>query len=149
VFRLVYGDLFEEDAEALVNAVNCVGVMGGGIALAFKGRYPRMFEDYAATCRAGALRPGALHVFEEANRLIINFPTKDHFRNLSTLAYIRSGLVALEDLARSRRLSSIAMPALGCGLGGLRLRDVRPLIGGELRKTGHDGAAARTLARRR
>ncbi len=121
------GDLFEADVDALVNAVNCVGVMGKGLALAFKQRYPDNFETYRLACGAGQVQPGQLFTFR-SSCWIINFPTKRHWRDPSQLEDIRSGLVALIDEVDARGIQSIAIPALGCGLGGLAWSDVRPLI---------------------
>jgi len=131
------GDLLESQAEALVNAVNCVGVMGGGIALQFKGRFPGLFRRYADACRRGTVRPGHMFVFETGHptpRLILNFPTKRHWRDLSRIEDIDAGLTSLVAEVRSRSISSIALPALGCGLGGLDwVGEVRPLVEGKMR----------------
>src|SRR3954471_22998601 len=86
------GDLLAADVEALVNAVNTVGVMGKGLALQFKRAYPTMFEDYRRACRANELRLGKMHVVDVGARLIINFPTKGHWRAKSKLADIDAGL---------------------------------------------------------
>ena len=126
------GDLFEADAEALVNTVNCVGVMGRGIALQFKKTFPENFKQYKKQCDAKTLVPGTMFVFDTGNmfgqRYIINFPTKNHWRGKSKIADIESGLTALIDEVRSRKIKSIAIPPLGCGLGGLNWNEVRPLI---------------------
>ena len=125
------GDLFEADAEALVNPVNCVGVMGRGLALAFRERFPDNFAAYAAACRRGAVVPGEMFVFDterERPRLIVNFPTKRHWRDASLLEDLVRGLESLTELVRESELCSIALPALGCGLGGLDWREVRPRI---------------------
>ena len=126
------GDLFEADAEALVNTVNCVGVMGRGIALQFKKTFPENFKQYKKQCDAKTLVPGTMFVFDTGSmfgqRYIINFPTKNHWRGKSKIADIESGLTALIDEVRSRKIKSIAIPPLGCGLGGLNWNEVRPLI---------------------
>lgn len=124
------GDLFEADVETLVNAVNTVGVMGKGLALAFKRRFPDNFAAYRAACEAGELTPGRVHVFErrERPRWIVNLPTKRHWREASRLEDIESGLASLIREVEARAMHSIAIPALGCGLGGLAWQDVRPLI---------------------
>jgi O-acetyl-ADP-ribose deacetylase (regulator of RNase III) len=126
------GDILNEQAEALVNTVNCVGVMGRGIALQFKRRYPENFKAYEAACKLGVVQPGQMLVFATNNvtnpRYIINFPTKRHWRAKSHMSDIASGLEALKAEIQIRRIRSIALPPLGSGLGGLDWSDVRPLI---------------------
>ena len=126
------GDIFIEDAEALVNSVNCVGVMGRGIALQFKNMYPANFNSYAAACKREEVQPGRMFVFETGQitnpRYIINFPTKRHWRGKSRLEDIESGLETLVREIRERGIGSIAIPPLGSDLGGLKWHDVRPLI---------------------
>lgn len=133
MIKLTQGDLLEQhEVDAILNAVNCVGVMGKGIALQFKTRWPANFTAYAAVCKAGKLRPG--HVLthdlgkQARPRYIINFPTKDHWRSASAIDFIRDGLVDLVAEVRRLGIRSIAIPALGCGNGGLVWADVRPLI---------------------
>ena len=125
------GDIFWCGAEALVNPVNCVGVMEKGIALKCKKLYPENYKEYREACKW--LKPGKLYthrVSDPSNHVkyIINFPTKDHWRNPSKLEYISEGLDALKDEINTLRLYSITIPALGCGCGGLNWRDVEPLI---------------------
>jgi O-acetyl-ADP-ribose deacetylase (regulator of RNase III) len=124
------GDLFASGAEALVNAVNTAGVMGKGLARAFKDRFPESFEVYRRACDAGEVAIGKVLVVErrEAPRWIVQFPTKRHWRSKSRLEDIRAGLVDLIEQVRVRAIASIAVPALGCGLGGLAWDDVRPVI---------------------
>lgn len=123
------GDLFTEDCEVIVNTVNCVGVMGRGIALQFKKTYPENFKVYAAACKRKEVEPGQMFVFETGRlmnpRYIINFPTKRHWRGKSRMEDIESGLVALADEVRARGIRSIALPPLGAGLGGLDWNQVR------------------------
>jgi O-acetyl-ADP-ribose deacetylase (regulator of RNase III) len=130
--RFQRGDILEARAEALVNTVNCVGVMGRGIALQFKNAFPANFKAYAAACKRKEVQPGRMFVFDSGEltppRYIINFPTKRHWRGKSRLEDIRSGLDALVDEVRARDIRSIALPPLGSGLGGLDWSDVRPLI---------------------
>lgn len=132
MIELTRGDLFQADAEALVNAVNCVGVMGRGIALQFKQAFPHNFTAYAAACKRGEVEPGRMLVVETAQRTapryIVNFPTKRHWKDKSRLADIDSGLLALIAEVRRLGIRSIAVPPLGCGLGGLAWTDVRPRI---------------------
>jgi O-acetyl-ADP-ribose deacetylase (regulator of RNase III) len=123
------GDLLAEDAEALVNAVNCVGVMGRGIALQFKRAWPENFKAYAAACQDHEVRPGQMFVFETGRpanpRYVINFPTKRHWRGKSRIEDVEAGLQALVAEIRQRGIRSIAVPALGAGLGGLDWTEVR------------------------
>jgi len=126
------GDVLKADAEALVNTVNCVGVMGRGVALQFKEAFPANFKAYEAACKREEVRPGQMFVFDTGRmvnpRYIINFPTKRHWRGKSRIEDIESGLVALVEEIRSRNIHSIAIPPLGAGLGGLNWPDVRRLI---------------------
>lgn len=126
------GNLLQADAEALVNPVNCVGVMGRGLALQFREQYPANFTAYKEACRTKTLTPGVMLVHplntQTNPRYLINFPTKDHWKGQSKLVYITSGLTALIASVRQYQIASIALPALGCGLGGLRWEEVRPLI---------------------
>ena len=132
MIQIVHGDLLGADTEALVNTVNCVGVMGRGIALQFKKKFEENFKVYKQTCDAGLLRPGMMLVHDYGclfnPRYIINFPTKDHWRSNSKLEDIESGLAALVDEIRKRRIKSIAIPPLGCELGGMDWNQVRPRI---------------------
>ncbi len=128
-----YGDLLkQDDVDAIVNTVNCVGVMGKGIALQFKNKWPANFAAYQAACKAGQVRPGRMMVFDAGAyaqpHFIINFPTKDHWRGNSQLAFIEDGLKDLVAQVRVLGIQSLAMPPLGCGNGGLDWRDVKPLI---------------------
>lgn len=126
------GDLLAEDVQALVNSVNCVGVMGRGIALQFKKSFPANFKAYEAACRRSDVQPGRMFVFETNQltnpRYIINFPTKRHWRGKSRLSDIEVGLEALVEEITCRGIRSIAIPPLGSGLGGLDWADVRPRI---------------------
>ncbi len=131
------GDILAADAEALVNTVNCVGVMGRGIALQFKHAFPANFAAYEGACKRQDVQPGRMFVTETGAltnpRFIINFPTKRHWRGKSRMEDIDSGLVALVDEIRARGIRSIAIPPLGSGLGGLNWPDVRPRIVDALR----------------
>jgi O-acetyl-ADP-ribose deacetylase (regulator of RNase III) len=126
------GDLLKTGAEALVNPVNCLGVMGRGLAAQFKRDFPENFLAYKSACDRGELRPGSMFVFEtgplKSPRFVINFPTKRHWRGKSRLEDIDAGLAALVRELRQRGIRSIAVPPLGCGLGGLNWRDVKPRI---------------------
>jgi O-acetyl-ADP-ribose deacetylase (regulator of RNase III) len=128
-----HGDLLNEiDVDAVVNTVNCVGVMGKGIALQFKNKWPENFRAYQAACNAKRVRPGRMFIHDCGGlvqpRYIINFPTKDHWRGKSSIDYIRDGLVDLVAEIRRLRIRSLAVPPLGCGNGGLAWPEVSPLI---------------------
>jgi O-acetyl-ADP-ribose deacetylase (regulator of RNase III) len=126
------GDILTDDAEALVNTVNCVGIMGRGIALQFKNAFPKNFGAYEKACERHEIVPGKMFVFENDSltnpRFIINFPTKRHWRGKSRIEDIEAGLAALVEEIKSRRIRSIAIPPLGAGLGGLNWKEVRPRI---------------------
>ena len=126
------GDILREEVEALVNPVNCVGVMGRGLALQFKNVFPENFESYAAACERKEVQPGRMLVFNTERptnpKYIINFPTKRHWRAKSRIEDIDAGLFALVNEIRSRNIQSIAIPPLGSGLGGLDWSNVRPRI---------------------
>jgi O-acetyl-ADP-ribose deacetylase (regulator of RNase III) len=133
MIEIVDGDLLEAKVEALVNAVNVMGVMGVGIALQFREKYPGMFKAYARACKSGEVVIGKMHVFDLGDsggdpRWIINFPTKQHWREPSQLSYVTEGLTDLIYQVRRLKIRSIAIPPLGCGLGGLQWTEVRPLI---------------------
>lgn len=126
------GNIFMADAEALVNTVNCVGVMGRGIALQFRKAFPRNYDAYKAVCDRKELRPGMVltHELHQLHnpQFVINFPTKRHWKGKSLIEDIASGLEALVDEICRRNIRSIAVPPLGCGLGGLDWAEVRPMI---------------------
>lgn len=132
MIEVTQGDILRANADAIVNTVNCVGFMGRGIAAQFKRAYPDNFRVYEAACKRGDVQPGRMLVYELAGetlpRFIINFPTKRHWRTNSRIDDISSGLRALIAEIGSRGIRSIAVPPLGCGLGGLDWADVRPLI---------------------
>ena len=126
------GNILEAEADALVNTVNCVGIMGKGIALQFKQAFPANYKAYEAACKARQVVPGKMFVHETGRlanpRLIINFPTKRHWRGKSRLEDIDAGLAALIHDVQRLCITSIAVPPLGCGLGGLNWSEVRPII---------------------
>lgn len=155
------GDIFAEDVDALVAPVNCVGVMGRGLALQFKDNFPENFEEY----KRAEIKPGNMFVFETSSnrqseldletqpgnkfdsetrrivdpKYIINFPTKRGWRGKSRMEDIESGLASLEKEIRTRHIRSIAIPALGCGLGGLEWREVRERMEAKLKPLAEDG----------
>ena len=126
------GDILTADSEALVNTVNCVGIMGRGIALQFRKAFPDNFKAYEAVCKRHELQPGQMFVFETGQltnpRYIINFPTKRHWKGKSQLTDIESGLKSLVVEVRRLGIRSLAIPPLGCGQGGLDWAEVRPQI---------------------
>ncbi len=134
MMRFTSGNMLQADVEALVNTVNTVGVMGKGIALMFKEAYPENFKSYVAAYKRGEIRTGHMFVTELPARLeggprwIINFPTKEHWRGRSRMEWITKGLEDLRRVIRERGISSIAVPPLGCGAGGLNWPDVRAAI---------------------
>jgi len=126
------GDILKENAEAIVNTVNCVGVMGRGIALQFKKAYPENYKVYATACKRKQVNPGKMFVFETGElfnpKFIINFPTKRHWRGKSRIEDIESGLKDLLVVIKKNDIKSIAIPPLGSGLGGLNWLQVKSLI---------------------
>lgn len=153
------GDIFAEDVEALVAPVNCVGVMGRGLALQFKREFPDNFKKYSKKCKGEEIKPGNMFVFKTSSngqlglvpetppgnkfdsetrqisdpKYIINFPTKRNWRGKSRMEDIESGLESLVEEIRDRHIRSIAIPALGCGLGGLEWRKVRERMEAKLK----------------
>jgi O-acetyl-ADP-ribose deacetylase (regulator of RNase III) len=126
--KLTYskGSIFDSGATAIVNPVNCIGIMGGGLALAFAKRYPLMHLDYMEWCAKGLLRPGMVHSYYsnlEEEPIILNLPTKDDLKP-SKLEYVHDGLIALAAYLNRFNVDSVAVPALGCGLGGLNWEPV-------------------------
>ncbi|MFD5936514.1 macro domain-containing protein [Streptomyces sp. NPDC060333] len=132
VIQEMQGNLLEADAEAIVNTVNTVGVMGKGIALQIKQAFPENYKQYKAACDIGGVKIGEIFVHDAHHlgprRYVLNFPTKRHWRGKSRVEDIEAGLDALVDVVRKYGIESIAIPALGCGNGGLDWEEVRPLI---------------------
>lgn len=132
MIKLTQGDILKADAEALVNTVNCVGIMGRGIALQFRKAFPENFKAYEAACKSHQVQPGKMFIYDlnclYNPRFIINFPTKRHWKHKSSIDDIKSGLVDLIDAVQQYQIRSIGIPPLGCGLGGLNWSEVRPLI---------------------
>lgn len=124
------GSIFDSDAEVLVNPVNTFGVMGAGLALQFREKYPSVYTAYNIACKQGRVRIGEMFVVEGTGGTgtvtIVHFPTKEHWQAPSRIEYVEKGLISLVDVVRGR--SSVAIPALGCGLGGLPWPAVRALI---------------------
>lgn len=129
MFTALIGDLFESRAPTLVNTINCVGVMGKGVAEQFKKRFPAMFEDYKRRTDQRSVNLGEPYLFRDPSGVgIINFPTKDHWRSPSRLSDIERGLDYLAAHVVEWGVTSLAMPPLGCGNGGLNWSEVGPLI---------------------
>ena len=126
--KLVTGNIFDNDVDIRVNTVNCVGVMGKGLALAFKERYPQMFAEYKVDCNCGLVRPGEMHIWKTDYVWIVNFPTKRHWRQPSCYDDIENGLRDLRMYLKGERPVTVAMPALGCGHGGLEWSAVKDMI---------------------
>lgn len=135
MFKALIGDLFASKAQTLVNTVNTVGAMGKGVALEFKNRFPAMFDDYAARCDRKQVRLGEPYLYRDlAGAMIVNFPTKDHWRSASRLADIERGLDHFVQHYAEWGITSIAFPPLGCGNGGLEWSEVGPVIYGKLHR---------------
>lgn len=129
MFKVLIGDMFESRAQTLVNTVNCVGVMGKGVAEQFKKRHPAMFDDYKNRCERKSVRLGEPYLYSDASGAwVVNFPTKDHWRSPSRLSDIERGLDYFASHVTEWGITSVAMPPLGCGNGGLEWSDVGPLI---------------------
>lgn len=132
MIRYTTGNILDAEVDALVNTVNCVGIMGRGIALQFKNAFPENYKAYAAACARKTVQPGRMFVYDTGEltlpRYIINFPTKRHWRGKSRIDDIKAGLEALVVEVRQRGIRSIAIPPLGSGLGGLDWAEVRPHI---------------------
>lgn len=125
------GDILCDDSEAIVNPVNCVGVMGRGLALQFRKAYPDVFRLYAEACKRGKVQPGRMFVTETGAllpRYVVNFPTKRHWQEKSRMEDIEDGLDALVEWIKERKIRSISVPPLGAGLGGLDWKQVRQRI---------------------
>ncbi len=128
------GDMFLSEADCLINTVNCEGYMGKGIAYQFKMKFPENNRDYVKACKSGLLHVGTLHFYREDNITIINFPTKNKWREKSKMSYIETGLDEMIKLLPKLSVKSIAIPPLGCGNGGLIWADVRDVIEKKLAK---------------
>ena len=131
MIEFTQGNIFDQQVRAIVNPVNCVGTMGRGLALQFKARYPATYEVYRDACQRGRVQPGRIFVTTSGHDVplyIFHFPTKLHWRDPSKLEDIESGLAALATILAFGRTPTLAVPPIGCGLGGLSWSVVRPLI---------------------
>jgi len=124
------GNLLDDTqpGDCIVNTVNCEGVMGKGIALQFKQKYPKMFSEYKKACFRGDIQPGKLWLWTDGINLIINFPTKMSWREPSQYDWIKSGLVVLKEIIKEKQIKTIKIPALGCENGKLDYNRVRNMI---------------------
>lgn len=126
--KLMYKqDIFKSGCEALVNPVNTVGVMGAGLALAFKKKYPNNFDEYKQKCMDG-FDVNTIFITVEDGKFIVNFPTKLHWKDPSQIGWIKTNLVNLREWCITNKIKSVAIPKLGCGLGGLSWSIVKPII---------------------
>lgn len=132
MIKYTTGNIFEADAEALINTVNCEGFMGKGLAYQFKLKFPNINKAYVNMCKHGMLRPGNLQLCRENDKFIINFPTKDKWRAASRMEYVTDGLDALIKLLEDNNIKSVAIPPLGCGNGGLAWDEVKAVIESKL-----------------
>lgn len=132
VIKYTQGNIFASNCQALINTVNCEGKMGKGLAYQFKKKFPEMEQDYVKVCEHGELYPGKLHIYQENKFLIINFPTKNKWREKSKIEYIISGLKNLKEEIVKRDIKSVAIPPLGAGNGGLNWNEVKYEINREL-----------------
>lgn len=128
MIKYVKGDIFNGPSKIIVNTVNTVGVMGKGIALEYKKRYPEMFVRYHDLCKSNQLDIGKLYLWKKSDKWVLLFPTKKHWRNPSKLEYIEQGLIKFVDNWDKLGADSIAFPRLGCGNGGLDWTVVKPLM---------------------
>lgn len=132
VIKYTQGDIFESKCQAIINTVNCEGKMGKGLAYQFKKKFPEMEQEYVKVCKKGELCPGKLHIYQENKFLIINFPTKNKWREKSKIEYIINGLRKLKEEVVKRDIKSVAIPPLGAGNGGLNWNEVKSEINNEL-----------------
>ncbi|HEC87952.1 MAG TPA: hypothetical protein ENI52_01395 [Thermoplasmata archaeon] len=129
IWYIIDKDIFESKADAIVNTVNCKGVMGKGLALQFKKKYPQMFNEYKKKCGKGEIKIGVLDTYKaEDGRLIVNFPTKYDWRNKSRIEYIEAGLKYFVEHHKEWGIKSVAFPQLGCGEGGLEWNTVKKIM---------------------
>ena len=119
MLQIIKGDIFESDTQTIVNTINCVGVMGKGIALSFKEKYPKMFIRYKELCNYKQIKIGTLWLYKDENKWILNFPTKDHWKNPSEVEYLKLGLKKFVETYEEKGITSISFPLLGANNGGL------------------------------
>lgn len=124
----VTGNMFDSPAQVITNPVNCVGATGKGLSLEFERRYPELSLDYKERCNKGLVKPGFPYLWENEATQILNFPTKRHWRGRSQIEDIEVGLKYLASRYQEMGIYTLALPALGCGHGGLEWKEVKPLI---------------------
>lgn len=122
------GDIFDSECQTIVNTINCVGVMGKGIALAFKERFPAMYQKYRQHCDNRLIHIGVLWLYKSTGRWVLNFPTKEHWRNPSKYEYLERGLEKFLLTYKEKGITSIAFPLLGTDNGGLDKEKVKKLM---------------------
>jgi len=122
------GNIFDSPAQVVTNTINCVGVMGKGLALEFKSRIPEMYGDYQKRCQNNEVVPGKPYLWENDKVQVLNFPTKRHWKDNSRLEDIEDGLKYLSEHYKEMGIYTLALPPLGCGNGGLKWENVRPLV---------------------
>lgn len=129
MIKVLIGDMFQSNVQTLVNTVNCVGIMGKGVALEFKKRWPGLMQDYENRCAQKLVKPGVPYIYNDMlGTSIVNFPTKDHWRSASRLADIQKGLDLFLENYKAWNITSVAFPPLGCGNGGLEWELVGPIM---------------------
>ena len=128
MIRYVKGNIFNSQMETIVNPVNCVGVMGKGLALEYKKRYPALFLSYKSACARNLIIPGRVYVSRQQDKKVLLFPTKDHWKDPSKYEYIDSGLSYFAKNYKDLNIQSCAFPRIGCGLGGLDWEKVKALL---------------------
>lgn len=128
MLRFTHGNIFESNAQTLIATVNCVGIMGKGLAKEFRQQYPEMFKEYSKACKRGELKKGYLFLYKDLFKWILCFPTKDNWKGSSKYEFIEEGLKAIKDNYSQWSIRSLAVPPLGCGLGGLDWKVVKQLI---------------------
>lgn len=128
--KIIVGNIFDSECQTIVNAVNCVGVMGKGLALEFKQRYPEMYNEYKSKCQSKTIDIGKLHLYKnnQYDKWILNFPTKTHWKYPSKIEYIKSGLDCFIKNYTDWEITSIAFPLLGTGNGQLEKNNVLELM---------------------
>ncbi len=134
--KLTKGNVLRSQAQTIVNTVNCVGIMGKGVALAFKRKYPEMYRDYVARCDRGEVEVGKPYIYKVEDHIVVNFPTKRHWRSVSRLSDIETGLWHLREHLNEWGITSIALPPLGCGNGQLDWSVVGPTLHKHLSRFG-------------
>ena len=128
MIRYVKGNIFDSKMETIVNPVNCIGVMGKGLALEFRKRYPALFLSYKSACARKLISPGKVYVSNQQDKKVLLFPTKEHWKYPSKNEYIDSGLGYFSKNYKALKITSCAFPRIGCGLGGLEWEKVKALI---------------------